>query len=184
MPSVIGSPRPSKTQGVPPSKFQRGDVAVAKSVIAYDKELPEIPGAALGEADVVPGQGRRGADRLARRHVRAPGEPLLLVSKMRKAVDRWRDEGYPGASQVTQRLFQYWFEEEHEVAGSILRYRFCLREAIETLVFLIEIANNRDCKALIEEYAEVVPTGLYSTSIEFQTTMDGRRQTAAVCPGA
>ena len=40
---------------------------------------------------------------------------LLLVPKIRTAVDAWREQGYPGASDETRRLFEYWFEEDHEV---------------------------------------------------------------------
>ena len=41
---------------------------------------------------------------------------LLLVPKIRTAVDAWRERGYEGASEVTRRLFEYWFDEDHEVA--------------------------------------------------------------------
>ena len=75
---------------------------------------------------------------------------LLLVPKIREAVDAWREQGYPGASDITRRLFEYWFEEDHEVAGFGVpfRYYFCQREAIETLVWLFEIVGEPSrCKA-------------------------------------
>ena len=51
-------------------------LAMAKAVIAYDKNLPEIPGRRpMGEAHVLPGQGRRGHDRVARGDFRPPAEP-------------------------------------------------------------------------------------------------------------
>ena len=46
----------------------------------------------------------------------APGRresKTLLVNRIRQAVDRWRDAGYPGASQTTRRLLQFWFDEDH-----------------------------------------------------------------------
>jgi type III restriction enzyme len=103
---------------------------------------------------------------------------LLLVKKIRAAVDRWRADGYPGVSDISRRLFEYWFEEDHDIPGfsAPFRYRFCLREAIETLVYLVEIAQNQDARALIDAYAEVFRKDLISENIEFQTTMDGRRQ--------
>src|SRR5438270_5681177 len=109
---------------------------------------------------------------------------LLLVRKLRDAIDAWRDQGYPGASDVSRRLFEYWFDEDHEVEGFPVpfRYRFCLREAIETLVYLVEIVGNRDAKALIDKYADVFQRDLLSKSIEFQTTMDGRRQIRRYVP--
>ena len=92
--------------------------------------------------------------------------------------------GYPGASDVTRRLFEYWFDEDHEVAGFPVpfRYHFCQREAIETLVWLVEIAGQRDAQKLIESYATIFQKDLLSKNIEFQTTMDGRRQIRRYVP--
>jgi len=57
---------------------------------------------------------------------------LLLIAKLRKAVDKWRTEGFPGASEVTLRLFGYWFEEDHEVEGFAVpfRFHFCQRKRV------------------------------------------------------
>ncbi|MCS6926740.1 MAG: hypothetical protein NZ578_12645, partial [Candidatus Binatia bacterium] len=127
---------------------------MAKSVIAYDRDLPEIPGRCPWEKpaqhlvkDETTPTGWRVADG------RRPSQ-LLLVPKIRAQVDAWRDGGYQGASNVTRRLFAYWFEEEHEVPGFSVpfRYHFCQREAIETLAWLVEIAKQRDAQTLIREY--------------------------------
>jgi len=66
---------------------------------------------------------------------------LLLAPKIRTAVGAWREQNYPGLSDVTRRLFEYWFDEDHEVADFQvpLRHYFCQREAIETLMCLVEI---------------------------------------------
>ena len=43
---------------------------MAKSIIAYDKDLPEIPGSLpMGETDLLPGQEPCCPKRLARRHI-------------------------------------------------------------------------------------------------------------------
>jgi type III restriction enzyme len=152
---------------------------MAKSIIAYDKDLPELPGRLAWERPtsfLV-----KDADALGGWRVDTSGRrpsPLLLVPHLRAVVDRWRADGYPGASEVTLRLFQYWFDEDHDVAGFPMpfRYRFCLREAIETLVYLVEAAKNHDAKALIESCAHIKRRDLLSHNVEFQTTMDGRRQ--------
>ena len=96
------------------------------------------------------------------------------MPKIRKAVDIWRDSGYEGASEVSQRLFEYWFEEDHKVNGFDVpfRYYFCQREAIETLVWLVEIAEQRDAKALIETYGTITKQDLFP----FHTTTDGQRK--------
>jgi type III restriction enzyme len=158
---------------------------MAKAVIAYDKDLPEIPGrlpwekptSFLVKDDKVPTGWREETSG------RRPSQ-LLLVMKIRAAVDSWREKGYPGASDVTRRLFEYWFEEDHEVAGfpAPFRYYFCQREAIETLIWLIEIYRKRDSKDLIRSHAEVFKKDLFSDNIVFQTTMDGRRQIRRYVP--
>ncbi len=158
---------------------------MAKAVINYDKDLPEIPGrqpwekptSFLVKDDKEPTGWR----------VEASGRrptSLLLVPKIRAAVDRWRKKNYPGASDITQRLFEYWFEEDHDVSGFLVpfRYYFCQREAIETLAWLIEVAGKHDTVNLIKSYAEVYKKDLFSDNIVFQTTMDGRRQIRRYVP--
>ena len=100
------------------------------------------------------------------------------------AVDAWRSGGYQGASDVTLRLFEYWFEEEHEVSGfgTPFRYYFCQREAIETLVWLVEISGRRDTVELVQEYATLFKKDLFSDNLSFQTTVEGRRQLRRYVP--
>lgn len=150
-----------------------------KSVIAYDKDLPEIPGrrpwerpiSYLVKDDAAPTGWREDAS--GRRPSR-----LLLVPEIREQVNAWRESGYEGASEVTARLFEYWFEEDHEVPGFGVpfRYYFCQREAIETLAWLVEIADQRDTQELIQAHATKFSKDLLTDNIVFQTTMDGRRQ--------
>jgi type III restriction enzyme len=97
---------------------------MAKAVVTYDKDLPEIPGRCpwekptsfLVKDDSAPTDWRE--DTSGRRPSR-----LLLVPKIRAAVGTWRAQKYPGASEVTLRLFEYWFEEDHEVAEFLTRLR-------------------------------------------------------------
>ena len=158
---------------------------MARAVVAYDKDLPGIQGrrpweppvSHLVKDDDAPTGWRE--DESGRRPSR-----LLLAPKIRDAVDAWRDGGYPGASEVTRRLFEYWFEEDHEVPGfdAPFRYYFCQREAIETLAWLVEIAGQCDTKALIEAHGTIYEKDLLSKNIEFQTTMDGKRQLRRYVP--
>jgi type III restriction enzyme len=156
-----------------------------RSVIAYDRDLPEIPDrrpwekptSYLVKDDTAPTGWRE--EKSGRRPSR-----LLLVPKIRAAVDAWRAGRYDGASDVTQRLFEYWFEEDHEVPGFGVpfRYHFCQREAIETLAWLVEIARERDSQKLIQAHATKFKKDLLTDNIEFQTTMDGRRQLRRYVP--
>ena len=158
---------------------------MAKAVIAYDKDLPEIAGRLPWEKpssylvkDDEAAMGWREDD-----SGRRPSN-LLLVPKIRALVDAWRESGYPGTSEVTQRLFAYWFDEDHEVQGfpAPFRYYFCQREAIETLVWLIEVANQRDAKALINAYGTIFQKDLVSKNISFETEMGGARRLRRFVP--
>ena len=158
---------------------------MARAVIRYDRDLPEIrerrpwekPTSHLVKDDDAPTGWRE--DDSDRRPSR-----LLLPPRIREEVDAWRGSGYRGASDVTRRLFEYWFEEDHEITGfdAPFRYYFCQREAIETLAWLVEIDGQRDAMALVETYATVTQRDLISKNIEFQTTMDGRRQLRRYVP--
>ena len=158
---------------------------MVSSIISYDEELPEIsdrrpwekPTSYLVKDD----------DLSTGWHEETSGRRpshLLLVPKIRTEVDTWRDSGYEGASDMTRRLFSYWFDEDHQVTGFDVpfRYHFCQREAIETLVWLVEIACKRDAQALIKAYGTIVQRDLLPNNIMFQTTMDGRRQIRRYVP--
>lgn len=158
---------------------------MARSIISYDKDLPEIPGRCSWEQPMsflekdpqsptgwrINESERRPSDR-------------LLVMKLREAVNAWRSgdpengiESYAGTSQVTKRLFEYWFEEDHEVPGfsAPFRYHFYQREAIETLVYLVEIIKNHDAKPLIDQFAQTFRKDLFEDNVVHETTMDGKR---------
>ena len=146
-----------------------------RSVVGYDKDLPEI----AGRCAWLPPSQHLVKDKAAPTGWRVEDgrreSKLLVVSKLRRAVNRWRARGYPGASDVTKRLFQYWFEEDHAVAGpgGTLRYHFCQREAIETLAWMVEVANVEDTRDLIERYATTFDVDLVSRNAELETRSDG-----------
>jgi type III restriction enzyme len=158
---------------------------MSRSVISYDKDLPEIPNRCPWDPptsfllkDTTAPTGWR-VDKSGRRPSR-----LLLVPKIRIAVNAWRESDYVGASDVTRRLFEYWFDEDHEIPGFGVpfRYYFCQREAMETLVWLVEIAKIADAQEIIRAYAAVYKRDLITDNITFQTTMDGRRQIRRYVP--
>ena len=150
-----------------------------ESSVPYDRPLPEIPGrrpwdppsSFLLKDNTHPSGWR--VDDSGRR----PSE-LMLVPKIREAVDRWRDGGYPGASEVTRELFRYWFEEEHEARGlnGPLRFHFGQREAIETLAWLVEVFAERDAVQLIEEHWTRLSSEVVPVPPQIETTMEGRRK--------
>lgn len=77
-----------------------------------------------------------------------------LVDALRSEVDAWRRDSYPGASQTTQRLLQYWFSDEHQTPDGLpFRYYFAQREAVETVVYLHEVARRRTLADMVSAYA-------------------------------
>ena len=77
-----------------------------------------------------------------------------LVAELRKQVKAWRDKNYEGASETSKALLNWWFKEEHIIydkqgISSKFQYYFAQREAIETVVWLYEIAKVKDKYDLI-----------------------------------
>lgn len=79
----------------------------------------------------------------------------LMVNRIRDEVDAWRNDGYPGATATTLRLFQYWFDEDHHLPEfGLFKYYFCQREAVETLVYLYQVKGFRDVFKLVQAFYE------------------------------
>lgn len=148
---------------------------MARSVVQYDKDLPEIEGRNPYEKPDAYLE-KKSEEEWIVINKRRPSK-MLLVNKLREEVDKWREQGYPGASHVTKRLFQYWFEEDHISENEPFKFYFGQREAVETLVYIVEILKNKDIIPLIKQFAQVTQLKLETdTGLIFQTTMDGKRQ--------
>ncbi len=61
-------------------------------------------------------------------------DELPLVNRLRKDVKRWRDSGYKGATRTTRELFRWWSDPDRS-----RRLFFCQLEAVETVVYLLEL---------------------------------------------
>lgn len=149
-------------------------MSVSRSFIEYVGELPEIPGRRAWETPTshLIKEGPRWQIEEGRR----PSE-LLLVEGLREQVDEWRNSGYEDASEVTRRLFRYWFDRDHHVPEfGTLRYHFAQREAIETLVYVVEVLGNRDVVALVEEVAGSRHQELFGASLMVETPVGKSRR--------
>lgn len=145
------------------------------SIVPYDRALPEIPGRTpytrpsqylekLGAGDYAVRQGRRPSD-------------MFLVNKLRAAVDKWRDEGYDGASEVSKRLMQFWFDQDHLLKdGNVFRYWWAQRESLETLIYLAEVRGFQDLKPAIAEFGDIPKHGMLEMPFQIETDMDGNRR--------
>lgn len=77
------------------------------------------------------------------------------VPAIRIAVDAWRESGYKGVTDTTHELLNFWFRTDHLMPnGRQFRFHRTQREAIETLIYLYEIAKVRTRKGLLENYAQ------------------------------
>lgn len=91
-------------------------------------------------------------------------EKLLppMVYKIRLAVAKWRDENYAGASDTSKDLLNFWFNQEHLSGQSKFSFFFAQREAIESIVFLYEVAKARDKYELMRfDSSDRISTGMF-----------------------
>jgi len=91
-------------------------------------------------------------------------EKLLppLVYKIRLAVAKWREENYRGASETSKSLLNFWFNQEHLIGQTKFSFYFSQREALESIVYLYEVANAKDKYELMQfDSSQRVSTGMF-----------------------
>ncbi|MGH2645003.1 MAG: DEAD/DEAH box helicase family protein, partial [Chitinophagaceae bacterium] len=92
-------------------------------------------------------------------------EKLLppLVYKIRLAVAEWRDNAYRGASPTSITLLNFWFNQEHLYGDSkAFRFFFSQREAIESVIYLYEVAKATDKYELMKfDSSQRISTGMF-----------------------
>src|SRR3989344_1923397 len=96
-------------------------------------------------------------------------EKLLppLVAELRKKVRDWRLSGYEGASDTTKALLRWWFSTDHAMLNGdgetyLFRYYFAQREAVETVIWLYEVAKARDKYELMKfDVSGFIRAGLF-----------------------
>src|SRR5712691_498284 len=75
------------------------------------------------------------------------------VPALRKLVAEWRNGGYKGITSTTRTLLNFWFSTDHQLSnGQLFTYHEAQREAIETLIYVYEVARVRTRKDLLEKY--------------------------------
>ena len=68
------------------------------------------------------------------------------------AVREWRSAGYPEATETTKRLLAWWFDTDHEVDGRPFAFYSAQRDAVESLIYVYEIAQRRNNRELLEAF--------------------------------
>jgi len=139
--------------------------STSNPLFGYD--LPELDDVDPTQEPVRHLRKAEGSDALEVVEGRRPS-PLLCVPKLRDAVAAWRNAGYPGGSETTQSLFRWWFLDAHGGVAGRFRPYFVQREAIETLVYLLEVEDAPDIRSLLERYHHIQDSKLFDEELEFQ----------------
>ena len=65
-------------------------------------------------------------------------EENTFINQIRDRVKIWRDNKWPGTTEVTRKLLRYWISTEREKP-----LFFCQIEALETAIYLTEVAEKQ-----------------------------------------
>ena len=90
-----------------------------------------------------------------------------LVAQLRRKVKDWRDGGYIGATEVSRSLLKWWFCTPHMIPksdGTMMefQYYFAQREAVETIIYLYDVARVKDKYDLMRfDSSGLVTTGQF-----------------------
>ena len=89
-----------------------------------------------------------------------------LVEELRKAVKKWRDADYEGATNTSKVLLNWWFNTDHIVTSegvqAKFQYYFAQREAIETVIYLTDVIKVKDKYDLMRfDGSGVVSAGMF-----------------------
>jgi type III restriction enzyme len=99
-------------------------------------------------------------------------EKLLppLVPELRKQVKAWRDSGYAKATETSRSLLNWWFKTPHllpKADGTMaeFQYYFAQREALETIVYLVDVVGVKDKYDLMRfDHSGAVSAGMFDES--------------------
>ena len=76
------------------------------------------------------------------------------VPAIRDKVKEWREGGYKGVTDTTRLLLNHWFHTDHRLPnGRKFEYHYFQQHAVETLIYLYEVAKARRHKNLVEMFA-------------------------------
>ena len=89
------------------------------------------------------------------------------INRIREKVSIWRKGGYVGITKTTRHLLEYWTKPDREN-----KLFFCQIEAVETAIYLSEVANKYGdnwIENTIREHNEVNNPGLYRVAFKMAT---------------
>ena len=157
-----------------------------EAIIHLDQRLPEVTGRdpySIPVKHLLPD--KKGG--YIEKDERRPSK-TLLVNQIRKEVDKWRGNGYEhprGISDTSRRLMEWWFDETHFFPdGESFKYYFAQREAIETIIYLFEVAKKQEAADLIFKYMDpkAYKDDLFTTRKKIEETTRQKRMLSRVVP--
>ena len=80
-------------------------------------------------------------------------EENRFINNVRERVTLWRQGGYQGITPVTRRLLAYWTDSEREK-----KFFFCQIEAIETAIYITEVADKYGDSWIIDKLRDANET--------------------------
>jgi type III restriction enzyme len=94
--------------------------------------------------------------------------PNSLINDIRRDVEKWRISGdYPHVTPISRKLLQHWADDQRDN-----RVLFCQREAIETAIFLAEVAGRHgypDWRRRLDETNTEFNRGLPRVALKMAT---------------
>ena len=92
-----------------------------------------------------------------------------FINEVRGTIAKWRFGGHPGVTSTTRQLLEYWTNPARE-----RRLFFCQIEALETAIYLTEIADRQDGAWILSQLKDA-NAGPQSAA-EPRRLQDGHRQ--------
>ncbi len=81
------------------------------------------------------------------------GNTAPAVPAISQAVNEWRDKNYPGATKTSRVLLNHWFHSDHKLrTGEPFAYYAAQQRAIESLIYVYEVAKVRNRVALYQQF--------------------------------
>ena len=105
------------------------------------------------------------------------GPTAPAVPAISRAVNEWREGDYPGATRTTRRLLNHWFHSDHKLrTGQPFAYYAAQRKAIESLIWVYEVAKVRNRVSLYQQFiphdrADEIRFPLYDPFARYCTKM-------------
>jgi len=79
----------------------------------------------------------------------------VCVPAIRAEVETWLNSGdYKGVTETTRTLLHHWFHTDHKVGGRAFAYHISQQRAMETLVYLYEVASISSQSQMYTKYVQ------------------------------